>query len=88
MNVCIIYKSYILIELTFLKVLILVRQMFQRSVLFATIGIFKLRCDACNRYHDVLMSINLNDIAILNIPGVDYRCIINGISKSEAVNVL
>ena len=34
------------------------------------------------------MSINLNDIAILNILGVDYRCIINGISKSEAVKVL
>ena len=34
------------------------------------------------------MCINLNDIAILNIRGVDYRCIINGISKSDGVNVL
>ena len=39
--------------------------------------------------HDVLiMSINLNDIAILNTRGVNYRCIINGISKSETVNLL
>ena len=35
-----------------------------------------------------MMSINLNDIAILNICGVDYRCIINRISKREAVNLL
>ena len=33
------------------------------------------------------MSINLNDIAILNIHEVTYRCIINGISKGEVVNL-
>ena len=32
-----------------------------------------------------MMSVNLNDIAILNIHGADYRCIICGISKSEVV---
>ena len=43
----------------------------------------------CNGRHDVLiMSINLSDIAFLNICGVDYCCIINGISKSEAVGLL
>ena len=43
----------------------------------------------CKECHDVLeMCINLNDIAILNIRGVDYRCIFNGISKSDGVNVL
>ena len=35
-----------------------------------------------------MMSMNLNDIAILNIHGGDYRCIICGISKSEVVNLL
>ena len=50
---------------------------------------FKFQLDVCNRYHDVLMMpINLNDIAILNICGVDYRCIINRISKREEVNLL
>ena len=34
------------------------------------------------------MPVNLNDIAILNIYSVDYRCIINEVSKSEAVNLL
>ena len=31
---------------------------------------------------------NLNDIAILNIKGSDYRCIISLISKNEAINLL
>ena len=31
---------------------------------------------------------NLNDIAILNIIGYDYCCIITRISKSEAIKLL
>ena len=34
------------------------------------------------------MSIILKDIAILNVNGADYFCIINGISKSDTVNLL
>ena len=65
-------------ELTFLKVLKLIRQVHQNKVLFTSIS----------------MSMNLIDIAILNIgsvlniDSVDYHCIFNGISKSEAVNLL
>ena len=35
-----------------------------------------------------MMSINLNNIAILNIKGIDCHCIINGISKSDSLNLL
>ena len=35
-----------------------------------------------------MISTNLNDIAILNINDDDYCCIINGISKSDAFNLL
>ena len=35
-----------------------------------------------------MMSINLKDIAILNIKGSDYRCIISGITKSEAIDLM
>ena len=35
-----------------------------------------------------MISINLESIAILNILGVHYRCIIIGSSKSEAINLL
>ena len=34
------------------------------------------------------MSMNLSDIAILNIHGVAYHCIINKISKSETMGLL
>ena len=33
-----------------------------------------------------MMSMNLSDIVIVNSKTADYRCIINGISKSEALN--
>ena len=31
---------------------------------------------------------NLSDIAILNIKGSEYRCIISLISKNEAINLM
>ena len=31
---------------------------------------------------------NLSDIAVFNIKGSDYCCIISGISKSEAIKLL
>ena len=49
---------------------------------------FKLQPDICNGYHDVLkMSLKLTNITILNIRGLDYCCIINGIIKVDAVNI-
>ena len=50
---------------------------------------FKSQPNVCNRCHDLLMmSIDLSDIAILNIKDADYRYIISGISKSEAINFM
>ena len=47
---------------------------------------FKFQPYVCNRCHDLLMmSINLSNIAILKIKNADYRCIITGISESEAI---
>ena len=34
-----------------------------------------------------MMSINLSDIAISNIKGSDYRCIISLISKNKAIHL-
>ena len=31
---------------------------------------------------------NLSDIAVLNIKSADYCCIITGISKSDAINLM
>ena len=50
---------------------------------------FKFQSKICNRCHDLLMMpMNLSDIAILNIKGFDYCCIISRISKNEAMNLM
>ena len=49
----------------------------------------KFQSNVCNRCHDLLtMSMNLSDIDILNIKSADYRCIVSGIIKSEAINLM
>ena len=35
-----------------------------------------------------MMSMNLSDIAVLNIRDFDYRCIISLISKNEAIKLM
>ena len=50
---------------------------------------FKFQPDVYNGCHDLLMmSRNLSDIAILNIKGPDYRYIITGMSKNEAIHLM
>ena len=50
---------------------------------------FRFQPNDCNRcYHLLMMSVNLSDIAILNIKGSDFRCIISLISKNKAINLL
>ena len=50
---------------------------------------FKFQPNVYNGCCNVLMmSMNLSNIAILNMQGVDYCCIIDGISKSETINLM
>ena len=50
---------------------------------------FKFQSNVCNRCYDLLMvSLNLSNIAISNIKGSDYRCIISLIRKNEAIDLL
>ena len=35
-----------------------------------------------------MTAFELKNIAILNVKGIDYRCILWGISKNEALNIL
>ena len=50
---------------------------------------FKFQPNVCKRCHDLLMmSMNLSDIAILNIKGYDYRCIISLNSKNETIDLM
>ena len=50
---------------------------------------FRFQPNVRNRSHGLLMiSMNLSDITISNIKIGDYRCIISGISKNEAINLM
>ena len=49
---------------------------------------FKFQPNVCNRCHDLLMSMNLNDIANLSIKGSDYCGIISLNGKNEAINLM
>ena len=83
-----------MIELTFLKELKLIRQASQKKYdichywYFLNKG-FKFQTHVCNRCHDLLMMpMNFSDIYTLNIKNADYRCIISGIIKREAIKLL
>ena len=78
--------------MTFLKELMLIKQLHQDCYIchycYFLNYIFKFQQNVCNRYHDLLMMlINFSDIAILNIKGSDYCCIISLIRKNEAINL-
>ena len=55
---------------------------------FKDVG-FKSESHVCNKYHHVLMTAyELKNIAILSVKSADFRCILCGISRDEAVNRL
>ena len=50
---------------------------------------FKFELQVCNKCHDVLVTAyELKNIVILSVKGVDFRCILWGISRNEAVHRL
>ena len=50
---------------------------------------FEFQNSVCNGYHDLrMLRLNLGDIAIITVKGIDYRCIISDITKSEATELL
>ena len=88
------HKCYIMIELTFLKGLMLIKQETSKECdichyRYFLIYSYKFQQNFCNSCHDLLMiSIGLSAIAILNIKGCDFYYIISLISKSEAINLM
>ena len=50
---------------------------------------FKFEPHVCNKCHDVLMTAyELKNIAILNVKGVHFRCILWDVSRDDTVNRL
>ena len=55
---------------------------------FKDIG-YKFQPYVCNGCHDILMmTYELKNIAILNVIGIDYRCVLRNMSKNDAINRL
>ena len=49
----------------------------------------KFQKPVSNVYHNLLMlSLDVSDITTITVKGIDYRCIISGISKSDAIDFL
>ena len=50
---------------------------------------FKFQISVCNDCHDlIILCLNIRDIGIISVKGVDYRCVIHDISKPEAIHLL
>ena len=60
----------------------------QKNVCFVIIGIFKILVINFNQMLIINAMMKLKSIAIMNVKDVDYRCILLGISRNEAVNIL
>ena len=69
-----------MIELMFLKVLMLIRQVCLKYVSFLTIGMIYIK--------GFVMFFDINKIAVLTIDGVDYCSTIFRICLSEIINLL
>ena len=55
---------------------------------FKDIG-YKYEPYICNGCHDLsMMAYELKNIAILNVKGVDYRCVLWNVTKNDASNLL
>ena len=55
---------------------------------FKVVG-FQFKAHVCNKCHAILMTAyELQNTAISDVKGIDFRCILWGISKDEAVNRL
>ena len=49
---------------------------------------YKYEPHACNKCHDILMiPYELENIAILNVKGVDYRCVLWNMTKNDAIKL-
>ena len=83
-----------MIELKFLKELVLIKQVNQKSAIFVILSWyfldidFKFQPNTCYGCHDLLMmSMNLSNISISSIKSPDCCCIISRISKSDPINL-
>ena len=75
-------------ELIFQKGLMFITQIYQKNVIFVTIGIKYEPC-LCNGCHDLIQkAMSFNNIALVYIKGSTYRINFWYISKDDAINIM
>ena len=75
-------------ELIFQKGLMFITQIYQKNVIFVTIGI-KYEPYLCNGCHDLIQkAMSFNNIALVYIKGSTYRINFWYISKYDAINIM
>ena len=83
-----------MIALLFQKELILIKQMYQRYVIFVIIGVslnknFEYEPYLCNYCHDLMQkALNFNDIAFVSAKESDYRIHFWYMSKDDVINII
>ena len=81
-----LWKCYSTKKLMLQREFTLIKQVHQKKVCYFKDARFKFEVHVCNKCHDVLMTVSeLKNITILNVKEVDFRCILWGISRKEAV---
>ena len=81
-------------ELIFQKALIQIKQVDQKSVIFAIIGIFLNKNFnygpyLCNGCHDLMQkAVSLKNVAVISINGNDYRIHFWYMSKKDAIAIM
>ena len=66
---------------------VLIKEVYQETAIFVIIVIFQRKSLGFCQMSPI-MSVNFTDFVILNIEDVDCCCIINGMSKGDAVSLL
>ena len=78
-----------MIELIFVKELILIKQVCQKNVIFVTIEDIGFRYEPylCNGCHDLMQkSMSFNNVGIVYVKGSAYRIHFWYMSKDDAIN--
>ena len=67
------YTCYDTIELIFQKELIIIKQMYQKNVIFVTIAILKISYLSNGCHHLMQKAMSFNDVAIVYVKESAYR---------------
>ena len=82
------YTCYDTIELIFQKELIIIKQMYQKNVIFVTIAILKISYLSNGCHHLMQKAMSFNDVAIVYVKESAYRIHFWSCTKRDAISIM